>query len=366
MDYKKRVTKLQKKLQKEQIEAILISNPANRSYLSGYSDGDHGIGESSGFLVVPASGEVQLLTDSRFELLAEQEVPWAKVHIYRAGLIQLLKEVLPKLGVTNLAFESDYILHNLAANLKKSLSEIKIKTTPTSGIVAKMRAVKDQSEIDLIRKSVLLNEVVFTEARKQLQPGMTELDFAIYIETAMRKHGASAPSFSTIVASGANGALPHAVPSNCPIKQNKSLTVDMGLILNGYCSDMTRTFVPKTPSKKYIKIHRIVRQAQLAGIAAVRAGVTGLEVDAIARDVIESAGYGKYFGHGLGHGVGLEIHEAPSISPRADKKLKDGMIITIEPGIYIPGWGGIRLENMLVVRKDGYETLNTDKFYLDI
>ncbi|MGL1930540.1 MAG: Xaa-Pro peptidase family protein [Desulfotalea sp.] len=366
MNYQHRVSKLQKKIQKLNIEAILISNPANRSYLSGYSDGDHGIGESSGFLLVPAKGEVFLLTDSRFELQAKLEVPWAKVHLYQKGLNSLLKKLLPKIGVKNLGFESDYMLYDFFLELTKTLATKKIKACPTTGIVAKMRIVKDPDEIDLIRQSVLLNELVFTKSRKEITTETTELELAIAIETYMRKHGASSPSFDTIVASGNNSALPHAVPSKTKIKPNKSLTVDMGLVLNGYCSDMTRTFVPNNPSKKYLKIHRIVRQAQLAGMAAITDGVTGAEVDSIARDVINSAGYGKYFGHGLGHGVGIEVHEAPRLSPMGENKLKSGMIVTVEPGIYIPGWGGIRLENMVVVRKDGHENLNKDKFYLDI
>ena len=182
----------------------------------------------------------------------------------------------------------------------------------------------------------------------------------------MRRKGAERPSFDTIVASGANGALPHAVPGSSRVKKNGSLTIDMGLILDGYCSDMTRNLVVGKPSKRYRKLHRLVRQAQLAGAAAVRAGVRGCDADKAARDVIADAGYGDYFGHSLGHGVGLAVHEEPRLSSRSKKKLKAGMIVTVEPGIYIPGWGGIRLENMYVVREDGCENLNSDSTWLDI
>ena len=178
--------------------------------------------------------------------------------------------------------------------------------------------------------------------------------------------GAEGPSFDSIVASGANGALPHAVPGQSKIKPDQSLTIDMGLVLNGYCSDMTRNFVPKNPSKKYIKLHRLVRKAQLAGIAAIKADVRGCDVDKAARSIIAKAGYGPQFGHSLGHGVGLAVHEGPRLSFANKKKLKAGMIVTVEPGIYLPGWGGIRLENMVVVREDGCEVLNQDTTWLDI
>ena len=182
----------------------------------------------------------------------------------------------------------------------------------------------------------------------------------------MRQEGAERKSFDTIVASGDNSALPHAVPSMTRVVKNRPLTIDMGLVLHGYCADMTRTFVPGRASAEYKKLHRIVRKAQLAGIAAVRAGVSGKKVDQAARQVIAEAGYGQYFGHSLGHGVGLAVHEAPRVSKAGVQKLKEGMIITIEPGIYIPEWGGLRLEDMVVVRKNGCENLNRNTTWLDI
>jgi Xaa-Pro aminopeptidase len=182
----------------------------------------------------------------------------------------------------------------------------------------------------------------------------------------MRRKGAEKPSFATIVASGANGALPHAVPGDSPLAHNSSLTIDMGLILDGYCSDMTRNLVVGRADKRYKELHRLVRQAHLAGAAAIRAGARCSAVDKVARDIIADAGYGEYFGHSLGHGVGLAVHEEPRLSARSNKTLKAGMIVTVEPGIYIPGWGGIRLENMYVVREEGCENLNNDTTWLDI
>lgn len=366
MNYPDRIKVLQKILQRKKLDALLVTQPENRRYLSGYTGCDHGIGETSGVLLIPARGIVHLLTDFRYKLQAEKDADWTKVMIYTKGLLPLLKKLLPQLKVRTLGFESDYLLHSYENSLSKVLADIKIKTKRTLGLIEKMRVIKDEDEIACIRRSVQLNEEVFQQIYKDLQPGISEIDLAIKIESTMRQKGAEQPSFNTIVASGKNSALPHAVPGMNLIKKDKALTIDMGLVLDGYCSDMTRTFVLGIPSKKYLKIHRIVRQAQLAGTAAIRAGISGKEVDAVARNVIADAGYGQYFGHSLGHGVGLAVHESPRLSKMNAKKLKEGMIVTVEPGIYIPGWGGIRLENMVVVRKDGCENLNQDSTFLDI
>lgn len=366
MDYQKRIKKVQKVLRRKGFDALLVTQPENRRYLSGFHDGDNGIGETSGVLVIPVKGKVHLLTDFRYQLQAEQEVPWAKVGVYTRGILPYLKKLLPKLDIKTLAFESDYVLHSFAKSLEKTLKGVKIDIAPTKDLIEKMRIVKDADEIECLRRSVQLNEEVFSEIYKDLKPGITEIELAVRIESLMRQKGAERPSFNSIIASAENSAFPHAVPTTAKIKKDRPLTVDMGLVLDGYCSDMTRTFVPGKADKKYVKIHRIVRKAQLAGIKAVRAGVTGREVDAISRKVIADAGYGKYFGHGLGHGVGLAIHENPRLSRINNKKLKAGMIVTVEPGIYIPGWGGIRLENMIVVHEDGYEDLNKDTTFLDI
>jgi Xaa-Pro aminopeptidase len=366
MNYKKRIALLQKKLRRKKVDALLVARPENRRYLTGYQGGDHGIAESSGVLLVEARGGVHLLTDSRFELQAERETNGIDIYVYRKGLLKYLSKMLPDLGVKKVAFETDYTLHSIATKLQDNLKKLQIKAIPLQGMVEGLRVIKDEDEIELLRQSTHLNEKVFQKIFSSFTSYDTELDVALAIETTMRKLGAEAPSFETIVATGANGALPHAVPGLSKIEPDKSMTIDMGLILDGYCSDMTRNFVPAKPSKKYRKLHRIVRKAQLAGMATIRAGVRGVEADKAARSVIENAGYGKYFGHSLGHGVGLAVHEEPRLSPLSRKKLKAGMIVTVEPGIYIPGWGGIRLENILVVRKDGSENLNRDTTWLDI
>ncbi|MDR3628872.1 MAG: Xaa-Pro peptidase family protein [Desulfocapsaceae bacterium] len=366
MEYQKRIEKIQRTLRRQKLDAVLIGQPANRRYLCGYSAPDHGISESAGMLLVPADGQVYLLTDFRFELQAKAEAPTATVLLYPKGLLALLLALLPDLGIRSLGFESDYTLHSVAGALEKKCAGLGITTVPLTGLVEALRLVKEEAEIDRIRASVALNEAVFQEVYAQIRPGQTELELAIAIETCMRRRGAEYPSFETIVATGSRSALPHAVPGQVEVLENQPLMIDMGLVLNGYCSDMTRTFPLGKASDRYLEIHRLVRRAQLAGIKAIRAGVTGRTVDQAARQTITDAGYGQYFGHALGHGVGIDVHEDPRLSSRSGKRLKAGMVVTVEPGIYIPGWGGVRLENMVVVGNDGCEVLNSDTTWLDI
>lgn len=366
MDYLKRIKKLQTVLKKRRLDALLVSQPENRRYLSGYTDGDHGITETSGVLLVPAKGISYFLTDFRYKIQAEQEVQHAEIVLYPKGLLALLKKLLPDLGIKTLGFESHYILHSTFLQLEAMAKKAKITLAAKNNIVEKMRIIKDEEEIRTLKKSVRLNEQIFREVYEAITPEMSELDVALMIELLMKKKGASGPSFESIVTTGKNSALPHAVPANIKIRKNAPLTIDMGLILDGYCSDMTRSFCIGKTSKKYKKIHRIVRKAQVAAMETVKAGVRTNEVDKVARNIIADAGYGKQFGHALGHGVGLAVHEDPRVSSMSKQKLKEGMVITIEPGIYLPGWGGVRLENMVVVRKNGCENLNDDTTELDI
>jgi Xaa-Pro aminopeptidase len=369
MFHSKRIKTIQAKLRRKKIDALLVAQPQNRRYLSGYTPTDHDIGESSGVLLIPARRAPLLLTDFRFQIQAEKEVTDLEVILYPKGLITLLRELLPDLAISCLAFESQYTLHSVAAQMQTMADKIGITLLPVSDLIEEMRLIKSEDEIDKIRRSVLLNEQVFQHIYETIVPGQTEIEIALSLEATMRKLGAESPSFEIIVATGRRSALPHAVPGPVAIEANQPLMIDMGLILDGYCSDMTRTFVPGTPAtrdSKYLKIHRLVRKAQQAAINTIRSGVSSAAVDKVARSVISEAGYGNYFGHALGHGVGLAVHEEPRLSSRNNKKLRAGMIITIEPGIYLPDWGGVRLENMAVVREDGCEVLNQDLTWLDI
>lgn len=366
MDYSKRLQRLRRSMAARKLDAVLIRQPDNRRYLSGYSAADHGIAETSGLLLILRRGPSYLLTDFRFREQAENETDGFEVLLYSDGILELLKTLLFDHGVHSLGFESDYTLHSTAKSLFELGRTLSVDMVPLTELVERMRLVKSEEEIDCIRRSVRLNEQVFQHAFDSLKDAGTELDIALEIEVEMRRHGAEGSAFATIVASGAATSLPHAVPARRGLSKNAPVVIDMGLILEGYCSDMTRSFVLGNVDKKYIQLHRLVRRAQLAGMDAVRAGVSGREVDSAARQVLVNAGYGEYFGHALGHGVGMVVHEQPRVSSKNRKKLKPGMVITIEPGLYIPGWGGIRLENMVVVREDGCENLNTDTTWLDI
>jgi Xaa-Pro aminopeptidase len=357
---------IQNSLKRRKLDGLLITQPENRRYLSGYTATDSSISETSGVLLIPVKGTPFLLTDSRFELHAKEEAEGFEVVLYPKGMLALLKNLLPKLKIKRLGFESHYMLHSSAEKMSSALGKKNVELVPLTELVEKMRLRKQSEEIEKIQKSVLLNEEVFQEVFKGLKPGMTEVEVALQIENTMRLKGAERPSFDTIVAGGPNGALPHAVPSNRPLQKGEPVVIDMGLILDGYCSDMTRTVVLGTPDSKTKKLFRLVRKAQKAGMAAIKAGVIAKDVDRAARQVIEKAGYGDKFGHGLGHGVGIAVHEPPSLSKRSRKKLKEGMVVTVEPGVYLPGWGGIRLENMVEVRADGCRNLNKDTTFLDI
>ena len=362
----KNLNKIKQALKRRKLDALLVTQPENRRYLSNFSATDSSIAESSGVLLIPVKGEPFLITDSRFEIHARSEAAGFQVVLCPKGLLALLQKMLPALGIKKLGFESHYMLHASAEKLTALTKKLNIEATPLVGLVEKFRARKQEEEIEKIEKSVLLNEAVFQEVFASIREGEPEKEVALRIENAMIHKGAERPSFDTIVAGGSNGASPHAVPGSRPLQQGEPIVIDMGLILDGYCSDMTRTVVLGTPDEKTVSLFRLVRKAQLAATEKIRAGITGREADQAARNIIADAGLGEKFGHGLGHGVGMAVHEAPSLSSRNRKKLQSGMIVTVEPGIYLEGWGGIRLENMGVVEERCCRILNQDTTFLDL
>ncbi len=358
--------RIQRGLKRRKLDALLVTQPENRRYLSGFTASDHSIAETSGILLILAQGTPYLLTDSRYRLQAEAEARGFRVTLYPRGFFVLLRRLLTSEKIKRLAFESHYFLHSTAQSLDKLAREKKVELVPLTGLVEELRLQKSAEELARIEAAVRMNEAVFQEIHRGLRPGQTEKEVAHRLENAMRAHGAEGPSFDTIVAAGPNGALPHAVPTDRAIRNGEPIIIDMGLRLAGYCSDMTRTVVLGTPDARTVAMIRLVRQAQLAGLAALRAGVSGKAVDRVARSVIEQAGYGDHFGHSLGHGVGLNVHEGPALSYRNRKQLLPGMVVTVEPGIYLPGWGGVRLENMAVVEEKGCRILNHDTTFLDL
>ena len=361
-----RLAKIKTATRRKNADALLVTQPDNRRYLSSYTATDLSIAESSGFLLIPAKGSPFLLTDSRYLLHAEQEALGFEVVLVRSSLLETLEKLLAQQNIRSLLFESHYLLHSMAEKLARLGKKLGIEMVPTTGMVEKLRLVKSPEEIEKIRQSVLLNEKVFRKVYKGLTPGQTEREVAITIEATMMEMGAEEPAFPTIVAAGPNGASPHAVPMDREIRKSEPVIIDMGLKLDGYCSDMTRTVVLGRPDSRTRDIIRLVRKAQKAAIKAIRAGLTAREADRAARTIIADAGYGGNFGHGLGHGVGLAVHEPPSLNKRRRNKLQPGMVVTVEPGIYLPGWGGVRLENMVAVEKGGCFLFNSDTTFLDI
>jgi Xaa-Pro aminopeptidase len=362
----KSLEKIKAAIRRKGADALLVTQPENRRYLSGYTATDLSIAESSGALLVPARGKPLLLTDSRYQLQAEEEATGCEVVLIQSSILGEMVRILRRLGIRKLAFESHYLLYDTANKLMGLGQKHGIEIIPASRMIEKQRTRKSAEEIQKIRQAVFLNEQVFQEVYANLEPGQTEKEVALKIEVAMMRKGAEEPAFPTIVASGPNAALPHAVPTDRVLNHGETVIIDMGLKLDGYCSDMTRTVVLGKPDKQTLKIIRLVRKAQRAALKTIKAGILARDADRAARELISRAGYGKNFGHGLGHGVGLAVHESPSLNRRARNKIHSGMVVTVEPGIYLPGWGGVRLENMVVVNEDGCTILNRDTTFLDI
>ncbi|MEW6326964.1 MAG: aminopeptidase P family protein [Thermodesulfobacteriota bacterium] len=361
LEQQKRIAALRQTLRSKKLDALLVTGPENRRYLSGFTAHDGQLTESSGVLLI-SRDQLILLTDSRYELQAREEATEYEVVIYKPGLARTLSRLARRYALHRLGFESQYLLVSTYECLNR-LSALKLIST--KGVVERIRVQKTAEELEAIERSVHLNETVFAKISRILKPGMTEKEIAFEIERLTRSAGAEGVSFEPIVASGPNAAKPHAVPTDRPINEGEPIIIDMGARLNGYCSDMTRTLCLGKPGAKFKKIYQTVRKAQEKATASLKAGLKAREADKVARDIISKAGYGQAFGHSLGHGVGLAVHEWPTLSPRSKDTLKAGMVVTVEPGIYIPGWGGIRLENMVVIEDHGCRLLNRDETFYD-
>jgi len=364
-----RIADLQKKMADENIDTFLVLIEENRRYLSGFTGEDTQFDESAGALIITPDARL-LATDSRFEIQAKQECPGYDVVVYQKGLVKELPNLLESLRTKRLGFESRRMSYEIYSKISKELAEngAHIELVPFTEMVESLRLIKDEEEISAIRESVLLAESAFKEFIQTVKSGLFEINAAWALEKQMREAGAQALSFPVIAASGPNSALPHAIPMKRPFHKKEPLLFDWGAKLNGYCSDMSRTVFLGKPDNEFKEIFTIVYDAQQKAISAIKPGMTTCEIDAVARDHIENSGYKGYFGHGLGHGVGLAVHESPSLSPVAEreKTLSENMVFTVEPGIYIPDRGGVRLENMVVVRSHGAEVLNQLEIRMDM
>jgi Xaa-Pro aminopeptidase len=355
----KRITGVKNILLQKKIDTFMVLSEENRRYLSGFRGHDTQFDESAGALFISEAGLI-LVTDSRYEEQASKEAPLYEIVCCKKGLPKQINNILKSLGTKRLGFESIRISHLKFKKIERQIKScgLKVKLIETENIVEGLRAIKDNKEIESIKKALSIAESVYIQVLDSIRPGITEKEAAWLIEKGMREAGAESVSFPTIVASGPNSALPHAIPSDRAFKEGEPILFDWGARLNGYCSDISRTIIIGKPDELFIKVYKTVFDAQQKAIKAIRPGISSKFVDETARKHIESMGFGKRFGHGLGHGTGLSVHEHPRLSHLRDSILEHRMVFTIEPGIYIPGWGGVRLENMVVVRDGEAELLN--------
>jgi Xaa-Pro aminopeptidase len=346
-----RAERLAEALPEREIDALLVTNLVNVRYLTGYT-GSNGIA-----LVGREPGQRRFVTDFRYVTQAQEQVQGYEREV---GETDLLDSVLPALpeGDVRLGFDDADVSVRAFDRLRTLLPE-RVELVPSSGLVEGLRLVKDADEVARIRAAAELADAALLTTLAGGLVGRTERDVAIALESELRRLGAERPSFDTIVAHGPHGALPHASPRDVEIAAGSLVTIDWGGVLDGYASDCTRTYAAgREPSERGREIYALVLQAQLSGLDAVRPGQTGKAADAAARALIDAAGHREHFGHGLGHGVGLEVHEAPRLSKASTSTLAVGQIVTVEPGVYLPGELGVRIEDLVVVTDDGYELLN--------
>ncbi len=345
----KRIKLLQKKLQNQKIEGLYLSDPFNIRYLSDFS------GTNGQIFITPR--KAYFLTDFRYLGVAKKILPpEVELKIYKKGLLNTLESLLNKHGITEMSFESQNLTYNFFNAFKKNL---KIKLKPTTKIVEELREIKDEEEIAKIIKAQAIAEKVLLEVKKNLKPGKTEKDISWEIEKSGHEFGADKISFDSIIGFQENSANPHHQNTDKKLKKGDVVLIDMGMQYQGYCSDMTRMIFTAKPTAKQKEVYLTVLEAQEKSIQKMKAGVFAKDMDKIARDIIKKAGYGKTFGHSLGHGIGLEVHESPNLSPSSENALAENTIVTSEPGIYLEKNFGVRIEDMLLIKGD--KALNLTK-----
>jgi Xaa-Pro aminopeptidase len=342
-----RADRVSRRVQERELDALLVTDLTNVRYLTGFT------GSSGVALVGPQTR--RFLTDFRYVERARHEVGGFDVERVPSDLATALGEWPP--GPVRLGFEDDHVTVRRHAKLREKLPE-RIELVAAGGLVEAERAVKEPAELEAIRAAAALADNVYGWLAEFGLVGRTEREVALALEHEMRVRGASDPSFPSIVAAAENGALPHATPREVPIPPRALVTLDIGARLDGYCSDCTRTWATGDLDDDLAELYELVRSTQEAALGAVRPGPSGREVDAVARDLIAAAGHEDHFGHGLGHGVGLEVHESPRLARSEDAQLARGNVVTVEPGVYVPGRAGVRIEDLVVVTEDGCEVLS--------
>ena len=361
-DHAARIERLRARLDALAVDALLVTTPANRRWISGFTG-------SAGVALItrdPVEGGARFATDSRYWEQVAIECPgYALVRVAGANT-GIAPAILEGLGGARVGFEPAEMTVAALEGWTRAIAEARAHSRPklvaAPRAIEDLRMVKEAAEIDALTRAVRLGDAAFAHAAERAEPGMTERALAWLVQEYAMTHGADDLSFPTIVAGGAHGALPHWRASNAPLEAGTGVVMDLGVVVEGYCSDLTRTIhlPPRSgaPDERFERIYDIVLTAQTMAAERIEAGMTGAQAHAVAAEVIARAGHGEHFGHGLGHGVGLEIHEDPRLAPASTQVLADGHVVTVEPGIYVPGWGGVRIEDQCVMEGGRLRTLS--------
>ncbi|MFZ3590292.1 M24 family metallopeptidase [Bacillus sp. DJP31] len=342
-----KIENLRNRFQEQNIDGVLITSVYNRRYMTGFTG-------SSGVAIISLNQAV-FITDFRYVEQANSQLEGFEVVQHKASLLEEIATQVDRLGIKNLGFEEDHVSFSSFRAYKEGISA---SLVPLSGVIEKIRLIKTDAEIKILKEATEIADAAFQHILTYIRAGKTEIDVSNELEFFMRKQGALSSSFDIIVASGFRSALPHGVATDKIIETGDFVTLDFGAYYKGYCSDITRTIAIGQPSDELKNIYDVVLESQLRGMAGIKPGITGKEADALTRDYITEKGYGEYFGHSTGHGIGLEVHEGPSLSVKSDMILKPGMVVTVEPGIYVAGLGGVRIEDDTVVTTDGNQSLS--------
>lgn len=350
MDRRGRVGRIEARLVTEGLDALYVTKLPNVRYLSGFTG-------SNASMLIGRTG-VRFFTDGRYRAQSAEEVEGAEIDVYGLPdqMESSIRRAARELEASRIGFESDHVSVSLAEKLRRSFEQRQL--VPTTGWVERLRRVKDPEELSLIRTAARMADEGLGFILDEVKPGKSERELALELEFHMRRLGADDVSFDPIVAAAERSALPHANPTNRQVESGRYLLFDLGCIHAGYCSDLTRTVLVGAADDRHREIYELVARAQQAGLEAVRAGRRAAEVDRAARQVIDDAGLSEAFGHGLGHGVGIEVHEDPTLRATSEDVLEPGQVVTIEPGAYFPGWGGVRIEDLVVVTEEGAEVLS--------
>ncbi|MED2975694.1 Xaa-Pro peptidase family protein [Bacillus swezeyi] len=329
------------------IEGLLVTSSINLRYITGFTG-------SSGLAVISEDKAV-FITDFRYMEQAKKQASGFEIVQHSGGIVQKTADVIKEMGLNKIGFEQEKMTYGTYASYKDRLGAAEL--VPVSQSVEKLRLIKSSEEIKILKEAAKIADDAFSHILTFIKPGIAEIAIANELEFYMRSQGADHSSFDMIVASGLRSSLPHGVASDKAVEKGDLVTLDFGAYYKGYCSDITRTIAVGEPSDELKSIYQTVFEAQAIGMRNIKPGITGKQADAYTRDYISSKGYGDYFGHSTGHGLGMEVHESPALSARSDQPLEKGMVVTVEPGIYIPGTGGVRIEDDIVLTDGGNESL---------